>query len=412
MQDTALGVEVSAKLGHVDAHHLEVQLHPALGFPLNRRDVHAVHSTGHVRGHLHEDHRERVRAAGQEVQPLNVHDAFDFTKTIAERHRGVVATEASVVVVQVLVPVGAVIHHEWAVEVVAVQLFSRFQEVAHSRFGVGTRRHREVRLREAAREVGIAVHRRRPTVTRRHRSGAVRDASLDADRLLLDLLRDAAPARLAHRGVERRTAIARNREAALGVPEPAVRDRQRQTFQLEARRVGLAVSQAFHVLERDARVGHRLVLQNHPAHAVDAEAVGASEIAPGLQPLTCGSEHDAIELNPLLLAERGRSIEHWRVDASVDQVLDPYGFLLLPVPLQLLIVRHATGVNGAALDVILVQERAKQTCVEANATDGLPYRSVTNAIQNEVNEHLQNSELVVAKPWGGIVTYVFMQYTS
>src|ERR1700677_1717788 len=98
--------------------------------PLQNRQIQAIHRSAYVRRHLHQDQRPWAVAlrykplttwtAGrggcgieQEVQALDIHDAFDGPQTCPQRLRDHVATSQDVVSIHVLIPVRAMIEHEW-----------------------------------------------------------------------------------------------------------------------------------------------------------------------------------------------------------------------------------------------------------------------------------------------------------
>lgn len=58
--DTASAVEVTANLGNLNAHHLEVEPHTAHALPLNGGNVHTVDRPSNLRSHLNEEDSGRA----------------------------------------------------------------------------------------------------------------------------------------------------------------------------------------------------------------------------------------------------------------------------------------------------------------------------------------------------------------
>ncbi len=87
-------------------------------------------------------------------------------------------------------------------------------------------------------------------------------------------------------------------------------DRQRQALKLEARRIGAPLGQAVHIHDGLASISHRFVLQDHLRHTVEpAKSIGGGQVLPGAHTQARGLDNAAVQLQPLLLAERG-GVEH------------------------------------------------------------------------------------------------------
>jgi len=136
VHDSTSTIEVAEDSRNHNCHDFEVDLHSTNRLPLDRGDVHSVDRLSGIGGHL--DHEQSETS--QEVQTSDILNLVNPAETITQRHRGVITTKTSVVVVHITVPAAAVVHHVRTVVIVSSQDILHAKNVTHRHFRVCARR--------------------------------------------------------------------------------------------------------------------------------------------------------------------------------------------------------------------------------------------------------------------------------